>query len=139
MSRDLKRQSDTDLGVHGEYSPLVNQCYEYDEREYTYRICMFKDAKQISKGGGGEVTIGYWDSWFGPEDNKYLQMRYANGVTCWNGPARTLTVTFQCGIEFKIANVKEPIRCDYRMTFEAPSACNETIATAPLHNEHDEF
>ncbi|CAF0988010.1 unnamed protein product [Rotaria sordida] len=136
---DLKRQSDVDVGIHGEYSAFIDQCYDYEEREYTYRICMFKDAKQIPKGGGSEVTIGYWDSWCGPTDNKYLRMKYANGATCWNGPARSLTVTFRCGIEHKTVDVREPTRCEYAMLFETPSACDETIAIASVHPDHEEF
>ncbi|CAF4795923.1 unnamed protein product [Rotaria sp. Silwood1] len=136
---DLKRQAEVDVGIQGEYSAFIDQCYDYEEREYTYRLCMFKDAKQISKGGGSDVTIGYWDSWCGPTDNKYLKMKYSNGATCWNGPARSLTVTFQCGIEHKIIDVREPTRCEYAMLFETPSACDETIATTALHHDHEEF
>ncbi|CAF2752166.1 unnamed protein product [Rotaria sp. Silwood2] len=136
---DLKKQSDVDVGIHGEYSAFIDQCYDYEEREYTYRTCMFKDAKQISKGGGSDVIIGYWDSWSGPADNKYLKMKYSNGATCWNGPARSLTVTFQCGIEHKIVDVREPTRCEYAMLFETPSACDETIAATLIHPDHQEF
>lgn len=100
---------------------------------------MFKDAKQIPKGGGGEVTIGYWNAWTGPDNNKYLRMKYGNGATCWNGPSRSLTVTFQCGLEHKVLDVREPSRCEYAMQFETPSACDETIASATLHPEHVEF
>jgi len=140
FSRDLKKQSEVDVGPLGEYSAFIDQCYDYEEREYTYRICMFKDVKQIPKGGGGDVTVGYWDSWSGPENHKYLKMKYANGATCWNGPARSLTVTFRCGLEHKIIDVREPSRCEYAMIFETPSACDETIAaTTTLHSEHVEF
>jgi len=100
---------------------------------------MFKDAKQISKGGGSDVNIGSWDSWCGPEGNKYLKMKYTNGASCWNGPARSLTATFRCGLEHKIIDVREPSRCEYAMTFETPSACDETIATTNLHFDHVEF
>jgi len=139
QQEDLKRQADVDIGVHGEYAAFIDQCYDYEEREYTYRLCMFKDAKQIPKGGGSEVTIGYWDSWAGPTENKYLKMRYGNGATCWNGPSRSLTVTFQCGIEHRPVDVREPTRCEYTMIFETPSACDEKVATSEFHSAHDEF
>lgn len=135
----MKKQSSIDVGPQGEYSAWIDQCYDYEEREYTYRVCMFKDAKQIPKGGGSEVTIGYWNAWTGPNENKYLKMKYANGATCWNGPARSITVTFQCGLEHKILDVREPSRCEYAMQFETPSACDETIATSTLHPHHVEF
>jgi protein kinase C substrate 80K-H len=66
-------------------------------------------------------------------------MKYTNGASCWNGPARSLTVTFRCGLEHKIIDVREPSRCEYAMTFETPSACDETIATTNLHFDHVEF
>ncbi|CAF0901189.1 unnamed protein product [Adineta ricciae] len=136
---DLKKQSGVDTGPQGEYSAFIDQCYDYEEREYTYRVCMFKDARQIPKGGGSEVTIGYWDSWSGPAENKYLRMKYANGATCWNGPPRSLTVTFRCGIEHKPVDVREPSRCEYAMIFETPSACDETVAATTSHSTHVEF
>ena len=139
VASDLKRQSDVDTGVRGEYSAFIDQCYDYEEREYTYRVCMFKDARQIPKGGGGDVTVGYWDSWVGPANNKYLKMKYSNGATCWNGPARSLTVTFRCGIEHKIVDVREPTRCEYAMILETPSACNEEVASGTAHHGHEEF
>ncbi|CAF4894085.1 unnamed protein product [Rotaria socialis] len=137
--QDFKKQSDVDLGPNSDYAPILDECFDYDEREYTYRICMFKTAKQISKGGSSEVTIGYWDSWSGPKDDKYLKMKYSNGATCWNGPPRSLTVTLQCGTEQKLSDVREPSRCEYTMTFETPLACDETIANRPLHPGHVEF
>jgi len=100
---------------------------------------MFKDARQISKGGGSDVTIGYWDSWSGPENKKYSKMKYANGATCWNGPARSITTTLKCGLEHKIIDVREPSRCEYAAVFETPSACDENIAVASQHPEHVEF
>jgi len=136
---DLKRQSNVDIGHQGEFAAFIDQCYDYEEREYTYRVCMFKEAKQIPKGGGTDVTIGYWDSWTGPSTNKYQQMKYSKGATCWNGPARSLTLTFQCGIEHKVIDVREPSRCEYAMLFESPSACDEAIATATFHPDHVEF
>ncbi|CAF2037209.1 unnamed protein product [Rotaria magnacalcarata] len=137
--QDFKKQSDVDLGPNNDYAPILDECFDYDEREYTYRICMFKTAKQISKGGSSQVTIGYWDSWSGPKDDKYLKMKYSNGATCWNGPPRSLTVTLKCGTEQKLSDVREPSRCEYTMTFETPLACDETIANRSLHPGHVEF
>ncbi|CAF4097964.1 unnamed protein product [Rotaria sp. Silwood2] len=136
---DSKKQSSVDTGLHDEYAAIIDQCFDYEEREYTYRICMFKTANQIPKGGGSEVTIGYWDSWCGPKDNKYLKMKYSNGATCWNGPPRSLIVTLQCGTEQKLTDVREPSRCEYAMIFETPLACDETIATTSAHLDHVEF
>jgi Glucosidase II beta subunit-like protein len=70
----LKKQSGVDVGP---YSTFINKCFHYEKREYTYHICMFKDARQITNGGGGAVTIGYWNSWTGAENNKCLKMKYS--------------------------------------------------------------
>ena len=139
MFRETKKQSDIDIGAHGEYAAFIEQCYDYDERDYTYRVCMFKHVKQISKSGGSDVAIGYWDSWSGPSKNKYLNMKYANGATCWNGPARSIILTLKCALEHRIVDVREPSRCEYAMVFETPSACDETIATASPQSNHVEF
>lgn len=138
--RDLKKESNVDLGPNSEYAPILDQCFDYEEREYTYQICMFKTARQIPKGGGGgEITLGYWDSWFGPKENKYLSMKYTNGATCWNGPARSLTVTLECSVEQKLIDAREPSRCEYTVTFQTPLACDERIATTSSHPDHVEF
>ena len=137
--RNAKKQSHIDNELYSDYLAIRDQCYDYEEREYTYRICMFKIAKQIPKDGGTQVILGFWDSWNGPTDNKYLKMKYSNGAVCWNGPPRSVTVTFQCGIEQKIVHVREPSRCEYTMIFETPIACDETIVTASVHPDHVEF
>lgn len=139
FSRDLKKQSDVDIGPNGEFGAFLDQCFDFHEREYTYRVCMFKDAKQISKDASNEVVIGYWDSWTGPKTNKYESMRYNKGATCWNGPARSLSLKFQCGLEHRILDVREPSRCEYSMLFETPSACDEVLASNPSHYDHVEF
>ena len=137
--RESKKESGIDIGAHGEYAAFINECYDFDERDYTYRVCMFKDVKQVSKSGGSDVIIGYWDSWSGPSNNHYLNMNYNNGATCWNGPARSIVLTLKCALEHRIIDVREPSRCEYAMVFETPSACDETIATASPHSYHVEF
>jgi protein kinase C substrate 80K-H len=138
---ELKKQLNVDIGRHGEYAAFIDQCYDYDERDYIYRVCMFKEVKQISRANGNnDVLIGRWDSWSGPANNRYERMTFNKGVTCWNGPTRSMTVTLQCGIEHRIMDVREPSRCEYAMLFETPSACDENIATSSVsHLDHAEF
>ncbi|CAF1018588.1 unnamed protein product [Didymodactylos carnosus] len=136
---DLKKRLEIDFGPEDEFSTMFNECYNYEEREYTYRVCMFKTASQIPKGGGSEVVIGHWESW-GSEPNKYSVMKYTNGVSCWNGPSRALTVQLRCGIEHRAIDVREPTKCKYSMIFETPAACDKDIASKPLdQHTHTEF
>ncbi|CAF1597225.1 unnamed protein product, partial [Didymodactylos carnosus] len=136
---DLQKRAEMNLGEHDEFSIMYDQCYDYEEREYTYRVCMFKSAVQIPKGGGSEVTIGYWESW-GSEPNKYSVMKYTNGVSCWNGPSRSLTIHLRCGIENRAIDVREPTKCEYAMIFETPAVCDENIGAKLSHQDtHTEF
>lgn len=34
-----------------------------------------------------------WGMWAGPEENKYLVMKYEHGTGCWQGPNRSTTVS----------------------------------------------
>ncbi|CAF4474714.1 unnamed protein product, partial [Rotaria sp. Silwood2] len=133
----LNKKPDVDVGIDGQYSIFIDQCY-YEEPKYIYRLCMFKDAKQMSIVGGTAIIIGYWNSWAGPANNKCLKMKYSNGDTCWNGPARSLIVTFECGIENQIVNVQEPNRCQYTITFKTPLVCAKAI-TEELLDKHEEL
>jgi hypothetical protein len=97
------------MEVMGEYSVLHDQCYYYQKRVYLYRLCMFNDVQQISNSRD-RVIIGYFNSWSGETNNKYLQMKYSNGDICSNGQSRSLTVTFRCGVENRIVDVQEPTK-----------------------------
>lgn len=47
------------MGPKSEFFPLKDQCFEYSEREYTYKFCPFDSASQRSKNGGGDTRLGY--------------------------------------------------------------------------------
>ena len=122
---DIERYIGMNFGADDQFSPLYEQCYEYTDREYVYKLCMYKQVTQRSKSGGRETTLGNWDSWDG-EDNSV--MKYTGGEKCWNGPNRSMTVQMVCGAEEAILSAGEPNRCEYAMEFATPASCKDPSA-----------
>ena len=154
--RQLEETSSKDYGAQDEFQPLEGQCFEYSDREYTYKLCPFDYGSQRPKHGGSETRLGSWGSWEGTEENRYARMKYDRGVQCWNGPQRSLKVCLlsvligelvltlfilkvylHCGFENQITSVSEPNRCEYEMRFTTPSACQEP--KKPESGAHDEL
>lgn len=123
-----------DFGPQEEFSELNGQCYEYTDREYTYKFCPFDRVTQRSKDGGSDTDLGKYSGWAGEGDKKYSLMKNDGGTGCWNGPARSALVTFECGKENELLKVEEPSRCEYTMMFRTPASCQEY-----QHPTHDEF
>lgn len=122
--REKNKQLEHDTGAESEFASMIEKCYEYDDREYIYKLCPFDKAVQVSKANNGETSIGKWASW-GPEDkNKYMTMKFENGLACWNGPQRSTKVILSCGLENKVISVAEPNKCEYEMKFETPAVCS---------------
>ena len=42
------------------------------------------------------------------------------------GPSRSLSVTFECGVEQEILDVSEPSRCVYAAMVTHPGVCDES-------------
>lgn len=138
--RKLKETLEIDFGEDQQFFPFYKECFEFTDREYTYKLCMFEQVTQKPKSGGSDINLGRWDQWAGPEDNKYSAMKYSNGLSCWNGPTRSTEVRLLCGRENKILSVAEPNRCIYVFEAETPAMCvlsskDETLGK----HEHEEL
>lgn len=136
--QNIQQNLEKDYGLQQEFTTLDGECLEYEDKEYIYRLCLFQKVTQKSKNGGGEIGLGNWGEWAGPDSNKYSVMKYVNGMNCWNGPNRITTVNINCGLETKVLSVTEPFRCEYKIEISIPAACdNENISLE--HTSHDEL
>ncbi|KAK0083151.1 hypothetical protein PV325_009236 [Microctonus aethiopoides] len=134
--RGLEGKIGRDYGPDDVFASLDGQCFQFTNFEYIYSMCMYGRTTQSAKSGGSEVLLGQWNDWTGTEmNNKYSQMKFTGGATCWNGPTRSSTVDLRCGLENKLVAVAEPRRCEYTMIFETPAVCNADINLIDAHDE----
>nr|XP_022319009.1 glucosidase 2 subunit beta-like isoform X3 [Crassostrea virginica] len=110
----------TDYGKDQAYAVLRDNCYEYTDREYTYKLCPFSTASQRPKSGGHETNLGRWGRW----ENDKTQV-YDHGQNCWNGPDRSVKIHITCGPDHQLTNAYEPSRCEYAFDFITPCACDQ--------------
>jgi len=135
--RELKDVAHGDYGEANEFLPLKGKCFEFRNNEYVYKMCPFDSCSQCNSGGGSCTRMGSWDRWDGPIPDTFSRMKYSNGQTCWNGPARSTLVKLVCGTDNVVESVTEPNRCEYEMVFSTPVICK-----SPEHyaqQEHDEL
>ncbi|CAI9591376.1 unnamed protein product, partial [Staurois parvus] len=136
--RNLEKEISLDFGPQGEFSYLYGQCYELSTSEYIYRLCPFNRVTQKPKVGGSETNLGIWNTWAGPENDKFSAMKYDQGTGCWQGPNRSTQVKLLCGKETVVTSTSEPSRCEYLMEFYTPAACQQP-AEIPQSEDHDEL
>eukprot|EP00794_Sanderia_malayensis_P007787 gene7787-8632_t len=135
-----------DFGDHHEFFSLHGQCFDYTDRDnenysvyfvrYVYKLCPFDTATQTQKDGGTSTSLGHWGEWQGNPD-KYSEMKYKGGQSCWNGPDRSMTVKLHCGEKNEVKSVSEPNRCEYEMDFKTPAACQDPEHLS--HTQHEEL
>ncbi|XP_018021310.1 glucosidase 2 subunit beta isoform X1 [Hyalella azteca] len=133
---------DKDFGPEDEFRVFEGRCFEYTDREYTYKLCPFDTASQIPKNGGGETRLGTWHDWEGEDTGprgKYSAMKYTNGQGCWNGPNRSTLVHLRCGVENELISAAEPSKCEYVFIFTTPAACDAVEDGSDEHAQHTEL
>jgi hypothetical protein len=79
-------------GSDGEFTSLQGKCFSLVQRQYTYEICPYDEGRQ--KEGGSSTSLGKWKGWGDRTANGDRVMKFENGVRCWNGPDRSLAVTY---------------------------------------------
>ncbi|XP_070563708.1 glucosidase 2 subunit beta-like [Ptychodera flava] len=136
---ELEKILGYDLGREGEFYTIQGQCFEYQDKEYTYKFCPFEKVSQKPKVGR-ETSLGTWKGWEGPDGRKYSRMKYGGGEKCWNGPDRSTEVILMCGLENKVTKASEPNRCEYELEFTTPALCNKMIdPNSDNTDKHDEL
>lgn len=80
-----------------------------------------------------------WGQWSGESDSQYSRQKYLKGITCWNGPERSVDVHLKCGLNNQLVMVKEPSRCEYLFEFETPALCKQPESGQVEKHQHIEL
>ena len=117
---ELETYLKTDWGKQNEWIDLHSKkCTEDHFGEYKYSICPYGQAKQ------GHTILGKFRKFEEPTPQyPSIRMLFDKGHMCPGGPARSLSVEFDCGAEMKIRSVTEPSRCVYSAVVTHPAACD---------------
>ena len=125
---DAEKYTGSTYGADHAWASLKDQCFEYTDMQYVYKLCLFDRATQKPKDGGGETSLGFarclstclaqttascsnWGEWKEKDGDEYAMQLYKNGQGCWNGPDRSTKVVIDCGTEIKLVGASEPARC----------------------------
>ncbi|KAK0417587.1 hypothetical protein QR680_013099 [Steinernema hermaphroditum] len=132
--RDAENFAEQDFGSDFAWASLKGQCFEKNDNQYTYRLCLFDRA--VQKDRGSEISLGYWKGWTGAsEETKYDEQTYDNGQGCWNGPNRSTKVSINCGEQTELTEVSEPSKCEYLFVMTSPAACEDPEKDHVVHTE----
>ena len=122
VAADLARY----VGARAEFQHMLGQCYEARVDKYAYRVCPFAESTQDGTKLGRMAPLE-------PETDHAeggIRFHFRDGERCWNGPARSMTVSLACGAAPRLFAVTEPSRCEYAAVLATPAACEETVAAA---------
>ena len=114
--KDVTKWLSTFFGPNMELAHMVGECYKLTVEQYAYEVCPFGDAKQDTTRLGTMQPV---------DVNDPRTMVFNGGERCWNGPARSITVSLRCGGGGnRLADVEEPSRCEYAAKLYTPAACD---------------
>ena len=114
--KDVTKRLSTFFGPNMELAHMVGECYKLTVEQYAYEVCPFGDAKQDTTRLGTMQPV---------DVNDPRTMVFNGGERCWNGPARSITVSLRCGGGGnRLADVEEPSRCEYAAKLYTPAACD---------------
>lgn len=114
-TKELENKLTTLNEEHLGYASLFDTKLQRRISEFSYKLDFFKSASQ------DHTSLGSWKGFTGAKTAEFT-----GGTACWQGPARSLKVTFECGVEAAIQDVVEPSRCVYAATVLHPGACDPT-------------
>lgn len=127
---DAQSKLTRDWGKDWEFMKLDQTCFEFNDPEYIYEVCMFGEAWQKTPNGG-RTSLGRFASWNtdAPQGSSqyYSKQVYANGAKCWNGPERSLHLDLKCGTKNEIYSMMEPEKCEYLMKMTTPAVCHDGL------------
>jgi hypothetical protein len=118
--KSLEDDDAADFGADLAFWKLKGKCFDLQVNQYNYNVCPYGRAAQDS------TTLGHYSGWEGPAHAR--EMKFTGGQRCWNGPDRSLTLVFECGMHDALLSVEEPEKCTYRSRFASPAACDGTFA-----------
>lgn len=59
LFRDCEQYNSDDFGADMAWASLKGKCFELDESEYIYKLCLFDKAVQKSKNSAIDTDLGY--------------------------------------------------------------------------------
>lgn len=92
--------------------------------------------------GPHHISISRFEKFSGDQPGGYyLQQAYTHGTKCWNGPERSVHVSFECGADNEILEVTEPEKCEYKYRMRTPAVCplakekHDAVEAEHVHEE----
>jgi protein kinase C substrate 80K-H len=116
----LKEEDGADYGPDAAFYKLKGVCADLSAGAYKYTVCPFGRATQDGTHLG---TFSGWKAGAG-----HSVMQFTGGQGCWNGPARSVAVTLECGLTEALLAIDEPEKCTYAARMSTPAACDDRAA-----------
>mmetsp|Transcript_18697 Transcript_18697/g.31152 ORF Transcript_18697/g.31152 Transcript_18697/m.31152 type:complete len:613 (+) Transcript_18697:17-1855(+) len=132
---DLVRASKDYVGFF-DLLALRNKCFDKQDGQYTYSVCLGKDVRQRDSGGGGSTLLGNFQNPSSGVQRLHepqkslpgLRMKFERGQHCHAFGPRSAEVLLSCGAENRLLESAEPSTCFYSFRMESPVACNDEFA-----------